>query len=1186
VPLLGEIVKNTQALQYHAKSAEVAGKNLTHINDENYARQRVVSRDGSMYREVGSLSTSALEMGGLDHARSEMLDRRVITEVGESASLEARKEILDLLQAALGERVTRQGVNATLDDQHDSDLAPGSLTRAINDFFNTFQELSASPDEIAIRQQLYHKVHTLGKRFNEAGQKFEDIEADLTATAGNAVSQVNAILEKLHEVNKQIRRFELQGKGLATSYRDRRQQLLESLAKLMDVRVEDDFEIDPTTKEKKASGLINLFATGVKGEKVNLLAPDGAKKLSMDWNQEFNVEPPSATGGTSARVRAKIGTDGKLGRVEVLDGGSKYSDEDGPILVAFAPPERKETLVLASESEPTLASAKKGDGTTDFPVSDGARYSEGTGTPQSVEVSSTIPNAPADLPAEGSGFDLSGVAPVVTITGSDKGSLSGNATVNADGSVKIKFSGTPAGLSDLKVEVAQGAGGGVEPLSLTVKGVTSTGVDSSVPFAYNKGEVFNYQGSYYQALSSTGKGANLSDTDKFLKITSIPSGPPPVSEFLNRFSAVKSHFEGEQFYKDGKLFQTVGDIAPVVVETGANDLGRVVSSQAYVEGDVFLYKENYYLIRDQEIFSERNKTKFAKGEIVLTELEGLAKGESTPAKRILALGKNLPKAYHPTENPDGVRTLKLSGNDPVVKGEYLFDSNSKKYYVATETFDPDSGNLKSSETGAFDWSKGKTIEVTTNVKFVDQSITGISKLQSTRIQEGEILFDDASETNAYYFVKRSFELKSPEAIKNFVPSDPQWGENLHKFTPALASPDTPGLIITRSNPIAFDPADGQAVELNLGLAEAIVQKGEIVGFNILNQGGGYPSTNALFVDGLELDLNSGAIHGYQRVHLEEMESFRQNLNGLAEDFVTKVNQLYNPDDEPGGYVFSFDAYLGRATQGANTYMEDEFGIVGEEGNGEFTLFREEVEMTLPYPENETFSLVVSSNIFPDHETFAGTPVFQRADETGRGNDDEASLIPVYAYGAARRMKHVTIEDEIDFPGVDQIPGNDDDGRNILHGYEKIPYRMQQGTKAFVIGDNFHFDAVPANSWNIAKSLRVDAGFSVDSVKASQEEDGDNELALAIAELGNGGFTDQVSSMNTNIGNSLSDVGDNLDHQKAVERLLLDERQAVSSVSIDEEVADLMRFQRSYQASAKVLSTLDKMLEIVVMGLTR
>jgi flagellar hook-associated protein 1 FlgK len=64
------------------------------------------------------------------------------------------------------------------------------------------------------------------------------------------------------------------------------------------------------------------------------------------------------------------------------------------------------------------------------------------------------------------------------------------------------------------------------------------------------------------------------------------------------------------------------------------------------------------------------------------------------------------------------------------------------------------------------------------------------------------------------------------------------------------------------------------------------------------------------------------------------------------------------------------------------------------------------------------------------------------------------------------------------------------------------------------------------------------------------------------------------------------VSDNLEHQKAVERLLLDERQAVSSVSMDEEVADLMRFQRSFQASSRVLKTLDSMLELIVMGLLR
>ncbi|MEJ6620558.1 MAG: flagellar basal body rod C-terminal domain-containing protein [Opitutae bacterium] len=87
-------------------------------------------------------------------------------------------------------------------------------------------------------------------------------------------------------------------------------------------------------------------------------------------------------------------------------------------------------------------------------------------------------------------------------------------------------------------------------------------------------------------------------------------------------------------------------------------------------------------------------------------------------------------------------------------------------------------------------------------------------------------------------------------------------------------------------------------------------------------------------------------------------------------------------------------------------------------------------------------------------------------------------------------------------------------------------------------------------------------------------------------MANGEFTEQVSTMNTQLGNSLEDLNDNLEHQQTVETLLVDQRNAVSSVSIDEEVADLMQFQRSFQASSRVLNTLDKMLELVVMGLIK
>lgn len=43
----------------------------------------------------------------------------------------------------------------------------------------------------------------------------------------------------------------------------------------------------------------------------------------------------------------------------------------------------------------------------------------------------------------------------------------------------------------------------------------------------------------------------------------------------------------------------------------------------------------------------------------------------------------------------------------------------------------------------------------------------------------------------------------------------------------------------------------------------------------------------------------------------------------------------------------------------------------------------------------------------------------------------------------------------------------------------------------------------------------------------------------------------------------------------------DRRQAASGVSLDEEMTNLIRFQRGYQASARTMSTLDEMLDTLI-----
>jgi flagellar hook-associated protein 1 FlgK len=44
--------------------------------------------------------------------------------------------------------------------------------------------------------------------------------------------------------------------------------------------------------------------------------------------------------------------------------------------------------------------------------------------------------------------------------------------------------------------------------------------------------------------------------------------------------------------------------------------------------------------------------------------------------------------------------------------------------------------------------------------------------------------------------------------------------------------------------------------------------------------------------------------------------------------------------------------------------------------------------------------------------------------------------------------------------------------------------------------------------------------------------------------------------------------------------------SVSGVSLDEEMANLIQFQHAYQANAKIIATVDELLEVVVNGLKR
>jgi flagellar hook-associated protein 1 FlgK len=101
--------------------------------------------------------------------------------------------------------------------------------------------------------------------------------------------------------------------------------------------------------------------------------------------------------------------------------------------------------------------------------------------------------------------------------------------------------------------------------------------------------------------------------------------------------------------------------------------------------------------------------------------------------------------------------------------------------------------------------------------------------------------------------------------------------------------------------------------------------------------------------------------------------------------------------------------------------------------------------------------------------------------------------------------------------------------------------------------------------------------------------GDNQTALALAQLSsksiaglsNQTFNQSYTQAVTALGQAAASINCQVDDQKVVTNMLTKQRQSLSGVSLDEEMANMLTYQRAYQASSKIITTVDEMLSTLI-----
>ena len=102
-----------------------------------------------------------------------------------------------------------------------------------------------------------------------------------------------------------------------------------------------------------------------------------------------------------------------------------------------------------------------------------------------------------------------------------------------------------------------------------------------------------------------------------------------------------------------------------------------------------------------------------------------------------------------------------------------------------------------------------------------------------------------------------------------------------------------------------------------------------------------------------------------------------------------------------------------------------------------------------------------------------------------------------------------------------------------------------------------------------------------SITAGSGASGSNDLALAVSQLRGTGIEGSYQAFVAKVGGDLASAEGMQANSQVLADSVNDRRQSVAGVSLDEEMSNLVRFNRAYQASARAMSTMDEMLDVLI-----
>jgi flagellar hook-associated protein 1 FlgK len=168
-----------------------------------------------------------------------------------------------------------------------SDLGLASIA---NEFFNSWSELSVTPNSMALRDNVIQKAEKLSARVNNIHEEIDTMQSGIISDFKSKVASLNSYLRQVDDLNKQIAKTSTVGQN-SNDLMDKRDEVIDELSKLANINVtyNDDNAAMISVGGVFAVDNVNYmqFKIHQKDGKLQVVTEDGNNTMNLTGGELF-----------------------------------------------------------------------------------------------------------------------------------------------------------------------------------------------------------------------------------------------------------------------------------------------------------------------------------------------------------------------------------------------------------------------------------------------------------------------------------------------------------------------------------------------------------------------------------------------------------------------------------------------------------------------------------------------------------------------------------------------------------------------------------------------------------------------------------------------------------------------------------------------------------------------------------